>query len=376
MTECISEIDIQNMVAPIAADKPVVGDLRQNIAVDSSYQVLRNARSQARNNERAAQNEGDSSPINTADWDLIINKVPSVLTDESKDIELVAWYIEALTRRYGFIGLARGFSLARQLIETYGEQLYPLPDEDGVISQLSALAGLNGFGSEGALIYPINAICITQGDMPGPLAVWQCEQILDADRITDPDKREAKFRQIGITRSQLDDVLQETETVFLQKVQADIHMAIDEYQRYQTVLDSYSQQDPLPTGQILASLQNCSKILSYIAGDRLNVIENKNEVVDMVSLDDSQQSLSETTSTNTGPIVNRDDALQRLRDVATFFRRTEPHSPISYSIEQAVRWSGLPLTELIKELIPDDSARTKYQHLSGINTVKADKANA
>jgi len=372
--ECITETDISSMLQPIASDKPFVGDLRENIAVDSSYQLLRNARSSARNNERAAQNEGDSSPINIIDWQLLLDTVPTVLIEESKDIELVAWYIEALTRKFGFAGLTRGFSLARQLIEVYGEQLYPLPDEDGVISQLSSLAGLNGFGSEGALIYPIKAINITQGDTPGPLAVWQCEQVLEADRTTDIEKREARFKQNGITRAQLDNILQETETDFLNQVQQDIQSAIEEYRRYQVVLDVYAQQDPLPTGQILDTLENCLNVLSYIAGDRL---QDKVKVAE-VSLDKTEKEVNTNakTASEGGPISDREDALQRLREVATYFRRTEPHSPISYSIEQAIRWSNLPLTELIKELIPDDSARTKYQHLSGIDAVKADKANA
>lgn len=374
MQECITESDILGMLKPIAADKPFVGDLRENIAVDSSYQVLRNARSSARNNERAAQNEGDISPVDVSDWQPLLDMVPSVLVDESKDIELVAWYIEALTRKFGFLGLARGFSLARQLIENYGEQLYPLPDEDGVISQLSSLAGLNGFGSEGALIYPIKAIRITQGDAPGPLAVWQCEQVLEADRTTDADKREARFKQNGVTRAQLDDILQETTTEFLQQVQQDIQAAIDEYKSYQVVLDAYAQQDPMPTGQILDTLENCLKVLSYIAGDRLRTVEESETQVEEkseVKLNSNAKNASEG-----GPISDREDALKRLREVATYFRRAEPHSPISYSIEQAIRWSNLPLTELIKELIPDDSARTKYQHLSGIDTVKAGKANA
>lgn len=374
MQDCITEADVSAMLAPIAADKPVLGDLRENIAVDSSYQVLRNARSLARNNERSAQYEGDSSAINEADWQVVLDTVPEVLIEQSKDIELVAWYIEALTRKFGFVGLARGFALARQLIETYGEQLYPLPDEDGLISQLSALAGLNGFGGEGALIYPIKAIHITQGDAPGPLAVWQCEQVLEADRTSDAEKREAKFKQNGLTRAQLDEVLQETETEFLQQLQSDMNAAIEEYQRYQEVLDDYAKEDPLPTGQILDALQSSLKILTYIAGDRLKVeapvaADNKSE--EKKSVKNNAKTASEG-----GPISDREDALQRLREVATYFRRTEPHSPISYSIEQAIRWSGMPLTELIKELIPDDSARTKYQHLSGIDTVKAGKANA
>lgn len=374
LQECITEIDIATMLKPIAADKPFVGDLRENIAVDSSYQLLRNARSAARNNERAAQNEGDSSPINVVDWQQLLDAVPVVLSEESKDIELVAWYIEALTRKFGFLGLTRGFSLARQLIETYGEQLYPQPDEDGVISQLSSLAGLNGFGSEGALIYPIKAIHITQGDTPGPLAVWQCEQVLEADRTTDAEKREARFKQNGVTRAQLDDILQETSTEFLQQTQQEIQMALEEYKRYQTVLDTYAQQDPLPTGQILDTLENCLKVLSYVAGDRLKSSVKADVVVAEKTEDDSIANAP--VASEGGPISDREDALKRLREVATYFRRTEPHSPISYSIEQAIRWSSLPLTELIKELIPDDSARTKYQHLSGIDTVKAGKANA
>lgn len=368
MNNCINESDITEMLLPVSTDQPVVGDLRDNIAVDSSYQVLRNARTAARNNERSARNDGENSPINHDDWQAILDLVPEILKNQSKDIELVAWYIEALTRKFGFLGLAKGFSLARQLIETYGEQLYPLPDEDGVESQLSSLAGLNGFGGEGALIYPIKAIAITQGDIPGPLAVWQCEQLLEADRITDSEKREAKFKQNGLTKTQLDDILLETETEFLLKTRAGITTAIDEYKQYQQALDTYCGSDPMPTRQILDALENCQKILSYIAGDRF-VVE---QPIDVNSDNENTMPKDRSLSSN-GSIDGREDALQRLREVANFFRRTEPHSPISYSIDQAIRWSNLPLTELIKELIPDDSARTRYQHLSGIDTAKVEK---
>ena len=366
MKECITEADILEMLAPIPMDQPVLGDLREDISADSSYQILRNARTAARNNERSAQNQGDTSPVNVSDWASILELVPNVLANQGKDIELVAWYIEALTRQFGFLGLARGFSLAKQLIEAYGGQLYPLPDEDGVESQLSSLAGLNGFGSEGALIYPIKAILITQGDVPGPLAVWQCEQLLEADRITDVEKREAKFKQAGITKTQLDDILRDTETDFLISTKNDIDLAIEEYKKYQVVLDHYCKKDLLPSGQILDALENCQKVLTYIAGDRLiveDVFEQQDEPADA-------ENMSKKITGST--ISDRDAALQQLHQVATYFRREEPHSPISYSIEQAIRWSKLPLTELIKELIPDESARTKYQHLSGIDTAKKD----
>ena len=55
-----------------------------------------------------------------------------------------------------------------------------------------------------------------------------------------------------------------------------------------------------------------------------------------------------------------------LQEIAEYFRRTEPHSPIPYSLEQAVRWGRTPLPELLEELIPDPGGREHYFRLAGI----------
>ena len=65
---------------------------------------------------------------------------------------------------------------------------------------------------------------------------------------------------------------------------------------------------------------------------------------------------------------SRTQAIEQLDLVAEFFRKTEPHSPMSYAIEQVVRWSGLSLPELLQELITDGDARNGYFKLSGIKT--------
>jgi type VI secretion system protein ImpA len=58
-----------------------------------------------------------------------------------------------------------------------------------------------------------------------------------------------------------------------------------------------------------------------------------------------------------GKIQTRDDAFRALLMVADFFQRTEPHSPVSYALRQAVRWGQMPLPELLTELIPDATVR-------------------
>lgn len=364
MTNCVSLVEIASMIQPIEGDQATGVDLRANISPTSNYQILRGVRNEARNNERAALANGEKMISNLPDWKVILETVPQMLKEESKDIEIVAWYIEALTRNYGFQGLARGMLLARQLIDAYGDQLHPHPDEDGISTQLSPLIGLNGFGGDGALIAPIKSIVMTEGDHPGPLAAWQCEQVFEIERISDPNKREARLNQGGTSRAQLDQVMLETSASFIHKLQDNISLAIEEYTFFQGTIDDYSKGDPQPTSNIMEALANCRQVLTYIAGDRLKSdTEIETEIADEQSENDADLNIALAQAYI---IEDRQVALKTLRDVAAFFRRTEPHSPISYSIEQAVRWSNMPLTELIKELIPDESARTKFKDLSGI----------
>jgi type VI secretion system protein ImpA len=55
--------------------------------------------------------------------------------------------------------------------------------------------------------------------------------------------------------------------------------------------------------------------------------------------------------------VSRDDALKTLETIATFFRRTEPVSPLAYTLDDAVRRARLSWPELLEEVVPDISVR-------------------
>src|SRR5690606_1799350 len=54
-------------------------------------------------------------------------------------------------------------------------------------------------------------------------------------------------------------------------------------------------------------------------------------------------------ATATGAIQNRRDALKRLADVADFFQKTEPHSPVAYLVQRSVKWGNMPLESWLKD---------------------------
>lgn len=67
-----------------------------------------------------------------------------------------------------------------------------------------------------------------------------------------------------------------------------------------------------------------------------------------------------------GQIRTREDAFRTLQKVAEFFRQTEPHSPISYTLEDVVRRGRMPLPALLAELMPDQEARRTFLVAAGI----------
>jgi type VI secretion system protein ImpA len=55
--------------------------------------------------------------------------------------------------------------------------------------------------------------------------------------------------------------------------------------------------------------------------------------------------------------MTRDTALRELDRIADYFRRTEPHSPLAYTLDEAVRRGRMSLSELLAEVLPDADVR-------------------
>ena len=64
-----------------------------------------------------------------------------------------------------------------------------------------------------------------------------------------------------------------------------------------------------------------------------------------------------TARTAPGQVLNREGALKQLEELSAWFRRTEPHSPLAYTLEEAVRRGRLTWPELLEELLTDKDVR-------------------
>ena len=364
-------IDIENLLEPVSEDNAAGIDVRTEKGQLSDYAKIRDARKAARAAERNAvfpdkSNQDTNWQLEADDnWRIVREIAPHIIKDKSKDLEIACWYTESLLRSKGFTGLRDGFKLISGLIENYWDDLHPMPDEDGMETRVAALTGLNGEGSEGALISPLRSISITETMDPGPFSFWKYKQALDAERLTEDQGREDVISKIGFSLMDIQKTVANSSQEFYVDLYDDVCDALDEFKVInQHLIDRCGNIESPPTSNIINTLTEIQGAIAHLAKDKFP-ISHSDEEGDM---DAGETGTSSGSSIISGPIKSRDDAFRQLAEISQFFRRTEPHSPIAYIIEKAVNWGNMSLGELMKELIPDSSSREHYSELTGVRT--------
>ncbi len=363
-----TSIDLDALLAPISDDMPTGKDCRHNASPTSLYQQVKIARNSAREIERKNASGADlGSPDD--DWRKVYDLAPKILVRESKDLEVACWYLEALLRRLGFRGLRDGLKLLNGLIDHFWNDLYPTPDEDGLETKVAPITGLNGTGQEGVLISAIRTSLITQGNSKGPFAFWECQKALASQRIQDSDNREKEFKKLGFEFEDIEKAVNESSSEFMTDLRDDLAECIALYRQLSGRLDEYcGTYDAPPTSMAISLLEECLSVVKHLGQHKFPVAE---AIVtgDTNATDEGATSTAPSASTRTaGPPETREQAFKQLLEIAEFFRKREPHSPISYVLEKAVKWGNMPLFELMRELIADDKSLAEYGKLTGVKT--------
>lgn len=359
-------IDFDRLIAPISETDAAGVNLREDASPSSPYYLLKDARKVARARERSGAIEDGEVPDARAEWRPVLEQATSLLAERSKDLEVAAWLVEALVRLHGFAGLRDGFRLVHSLVTQYWDSCFPLLNEEGAEERIAPLAGLNGQEAEGTLIVPIRNVAITEGTSAGPFATWQFQQAVALQQIADPAVRQRRAQAGAVSMELIDKAAAETDPAFFRTTLEDLNQCREEFATLSQLLDELCglEQAP-PSSNIRNELKACDEALRYVG--KAALIEP--EVVEEVVTEAEGGSAGEApagVSLSLGHPRDREQAFKALLQLADFFRRTEPHSPVSYTIEQAVRWGRMPLPDLLQEIIPEDAARQNLFRLAGI----------
>lgn len=362
-TQADIRVNFLQLLTPIAGEMPAGIDLRADLTLSKLYYQIKDARAQARTAERMLLQSSEITNTKS-NWQEVINLATEILEKHSKDLEIATWLTEALLREYGFAGLRDGFQLMHQLINNFWDDLYPREDEEGIATKVASLAGLNGIETEGTLIVPIAMVPLITENSAGTFALWQYQQAIEVSRISAPDKRAQRIANGAIELEAIQEAARKTPPLFFHELYADLTGCIEAFVNLDKLLTEKCGMDAPPASRIQAQLTACLDCLTAVTPESNVVQESLSPIVaDTAS---SQLEPVITVNKNSIQFSAREEALQMLLHTAEFFRRAEPHSPLSYILERTVRWGQLPLPELLKELVKDEPAWEHVCNLTGI----------
>jgi len=363
-------IDIDALLQPIAGDAPAGTDIRADVSPTSVYYQLKDARSGARAAERAAAADAEEGGL-LPEWRSVLELAPRVLAEQAKDLEVAAWYIEALVRAYGFAGLRDGFVLSRRLVEEYWDGLFPEPDEDGIETRVAPFSGLNGEGGDGTLIQPIRKIPLSVGDPP--FAAWHYEQAVEIAQIADEEKRKRRIESGSLSLEMIEQSVRECSPQFFGELIADCEAAAEAFRALTEAFDTAAGADSPPSSNIRNRLTAVRGIIATVAKDRMPAeIAGNSEHAGAegeAAVGEGQpaaEAVAGGAAAAPGVIATREQAFQALTRVADYFRKHEPQAPTAYVIDDLVRRGRLSFKDLMAELSEDPEARKRILITAGI----------
>lgn len=346
--------DLDALLAPIPGDAPQGSDIREDYSAQSPYGRLRDARSEARDAEKmqdaGSEDARDPGPL----WRTVRELGLKTLSETAKDLEVAAWVTEAYVRSHGLGGLTAGARLIAGLAERYWDDVFPLPDDYGVETRVAPITGLNGRDGNGSLIQPLNKLPLFPRGDGSSVALYEYEASARLGTL-DAEHRQARIAAGAVPFDDLEkDARQAARALAALREQA--REALEAWEAMATLLDEKASEDPPSTTAVRDVVRHVFEIASRYAPPDPGAAAPADAAGDPASAAPAP-GVAAGFPTPAGQVASREEALRALENLALFFRRTEPVSPLSYTLEEAVRRSRMTWPELLEEIVADRDSR-------------------
>ena len=317
--------------------------------------------------------QGDwETDLKEADWSFVIEHSTKLLSEKTKDIRLAVWLTEALALKKGFAGLAHGYTLIAGLCDQYWAHLHPQPEDDDIEQRIGNMSWLLSRSLQ--LVREIPLTHAVQGNDKGNFNALQWEtanNLVHAIKRAPDDADELARGKVSM--ADFDAARKASSLEFYTLLLADVTACEAALLHLETVLDSKLSGTDGPS---FSAAKNALETIRLLverfhreAGGKQVLSANRTIKPDADTDVSTLQHASATGESRAiavaGELQNRAQALAQLRQVAAFFRRTEPHSPVAYLAEKAAKSGEIPLHVWLRSVIKDDASFAHIEEMLG-----------
>lgn len=357
--------DVNALLAPIRDDAPC--------GEDAAFSDLFDRIREARRADDASLSQGDwQQTLKVADWRLALDLSHDALTRVSKDLQAASWFGEALVARHGLDGARDGFTVIAGLVERYWDTLHPLVDDGDLEERGGRLAWFDTNAAAALRRMPLN----DDSAAPASLLDWLSSREVDNLARQNAEAHAAALAEGRLGGDAFDARMRAMSDDALGAAMVASGAALAAFVHMKSAVDARMGRDA-PGFQALDDvLRKVQQVLQTAARAKGLL-----DPAGAVPADDG------APATTAGPVqavaapgavgsialdlggsaqASKQAALRALGEIAEYFRRNEPHSPVAPLLEQAVRWADMPLADFLAEVVRDGSALDAIRDRVGI----------
>ena len=345
-----------------------------------AFRALRNVYNEANSAARKLLQTPDESELdelnenNINSWKRLSDQLCETFQKQTKDIELLSWLmVSQLYLDDTLIGFKNTLDLLNTLLTEHFDELNPVIPEASIKAQdeagklresldfkMVAFSQMVGIGESDSILYApmsqvrllgnVSYFAYQSAEMKG-----ECPKLredLKKDVSANADKYKTTIETLKQCKTLCNDIY--------------------------VLLGSKCQPLGIQTPNFMFIINHLDRILKsvgFLTG--FSIEDKKVQTAEEPVQDNNASSPAEpqtaavqTVAVQTAGVVNnsqsfellsknsevtREQVFEELANIAKYFRSTEPHSPVSYLIEKAIRWGHLSLPELLNELISDQA---------------------
>jgi type VI secretion system protein ImpA len=340
---------------------------------DPVFQKIRDAR---RQDDPSLPMREWERPLIKADWKTVAALSGDALRTRSKDFQLAAWLCEAWTCERGVDGFVDGMRLLHALAERFWAHAYPQLEEGDADARVAPFVWINQTLS---MVLKLQIRLLTLSVEPGSINLDDWVRV--AGRASERDESGE------LTREFLDgEVSKGSNVADLLRLEEQLSAALDMTATLERSLDMQLGNDAPSFSRVMEALMDLQRAARSLRGERgLPVIDEAQAPVGHVSDEAWSQALEpasndaaedgsihvshEPARTVMTPfrIADRNHAYQLLDEIAQYLAQAEPHSPTPYLLRRAVAWGGMPLPELMREVVRQEGDLNRYFAMLGVH---------
>jgi len=359
-------IDFETLFQPISEEKPAGESLR----FTNLYDEIKEAR---RADLDVAQGQWQTE-LKTADFRKVIALAVPALAAQTKDLQIAAWLSEALVKEHGFTGLRDSLKLMSGLQDKFWETLFPEIDEGDMEGRANAVAWMNtqvAFAAKGAAITGEGYSFADFEDSKRYDIPENLDTLDTADQTKYRELQAEAEAKNKVTADKWRKAKAASRRAFYEELSASVEECWTEFNELNRVIEEKYDRNQAPgLGNLKKALDeiqtHVKKLLEEKRAEEPDAVEESADAAQDAGQDGEMVGIA--VAATGGAIRTRQDALKRLGELAEYFRKNEPQSPVSYLVQRAVKWGNMPLESWLQDVIKDETVLFQLRQTLGFNT--------